>query len=89
MLQIVYLVVAAIGCALLSAFVIEVLEKWGWRHKVQMSASSRLISEMFGCDFCLGFWISVVISVISAVLSRDAWLLVLPVLSAPLTRRIL
>lgn len=89
MLQIVHLIIVAVGCALLSAFIIEVLEKWGWRQKAQLSVGSRFIHDMLGCDFCLGFWISVVISVVSAIVFGNAWYLLMPVFSAPLIRRIL
>lgn len=89
MLQICEIVILAIGTAFASAFVIQVLEKWGLRDKWQVNCQVKLLAQMLSCDFCFGFWISVVFSVISAILFNNIGLIFIPIISAPLTRRIL
>lgn len=71
--------------ALASAFFILFISKIGLRDKVILHAP-KLISCMFECDFCLSFWTALVISMLIAVL-LDSWaVMVIPLLSTPLTR---
>lgn len=75
-----------VACA--SAFFLILMDKWGVREMMQIHGN-RLISKMAGCTFCLGFWVSVIISVIFAIITLDAVYLVAPIISSPITRYIL
>lgn len=49
----------------------------------------KLISDMLDCDFCLSFWISLVITALIAIITFDfSWLLI-PFMSTPLIRFLL
>ena len=74
---------AAIACA--AAFVILLLGKTGIRDRI-VSAAPRLVSEMFGCDFCLGFWLSLIFAASAALFFGEPTILLTPIISAPITR---
>lgn len=71
--------------ALASAFFILFIGKIGLRDKVILHAP-KLISRMFECDFCLSFWTALVISSLIAVLLGSWVVMVVPLMSTPLTR---
>jgi hypothetical protein len=49
----------------------------------------KLISDMLDCDFCLSFWVSLVIAALIAIITFDfSWLLI-PFMSTPLIRFLL
>lgn len=76
---------AAIATALIAAFIILLITKTGAREWVQVHGS-RLISQMFNCDFCLSFWTGFVVSGGAALITGNPFILLMPILSTPLTR---
>lgn len=80
--------------ALLSAFTVIVADKTEIRYKLRdLCCISRIrvprLVKMLECDFCFGFWIAVIISVILAILTNDVNWLITPFMSSPLTRFII
>ena len=75
---------------LATAFVILVISKIGVRDRI-IERAPKLISKMFGCDFCLSFWTALIIAVIAWIFIPNLTFIVIlyPVFSAPLTRFIL
>lgn len=75
--------------SLLSAFIILVMNKSEMRDKLRdynCRIANFKIAKMLECDFCFGFWIAVVIATILSVITFDtSWMLV-PFMSAPITR---
>ena len=74
-----------IAVALYSAFVILFMMKTGIRERVQIKGS-RIVSKLFSCDFCLSFWVALVLSIISAIFTKQIEFILIPFLSTPLTR---
>lgn len=75
--------------ALSAAFTILVLSKTNIRYTLRdMCDAKKLkhISKMLDCDFCFGFWLAVLIAVISFAITLQCNWLITPFLSAPLTR---
>ena len=68
-----------------SAFGILLIGRLGLRDEIVMRAP-RLISQLFECDFCLSFWVSLILAVILALVLPDASILITPLISTPLTR---
>lgn len=68
-----------------SAFIILLLTTTGLRSKMAERAP-RLIHKMLNCDFCISFWVNFMIAAIIAVLSGDIEALLLPIITAPITR---
>lgn len=71
-----------------TAFILLFLQKTGIIEQVQIHAS-KLISKLFSCHFCLSFWTALVLALFLAMYFRDYTLLLIPVFSAPITRRLL
>lgn len=74
--------------ALIVAFVILFLGKTGLRLKIRDYCDKkrlRLIADMIDCDFCLSFWLCVIILICSFLFGHSVSLLVL-VCSPPITR---
>lgn len=74
--------------SLLACWAILTLGKTGVREYVVVHAS-RLVSEMFGCDFCLSWWTCLLFSAIFSITTGDASLLLCAFCAAPLTRHII
>lgn len=75
--------------ALLAAFVILFITKTGFRENMRNKADIKgftLIGDMLDCDFCLSFWIIMVISVILAMTFNSLFALLIPFFAAPITR---
>lgn len=68
-----------------SAFTILLIGKLGIRDNV-IAKAPKLISQLFDCDFCLSFWVSLILAVILAIIFSDLSIIFIPILSAPITR---
>ena len=79
---------AAVIIALISCWVILFITKTGAREYVEVHAP-KLISKMFGCDFCLSWWLGVILSAALAIGIGEWIYLCCPFFSTPLTRRLL
>lgn len=76
---------ALIYIALAAAFVILLIEKLGIRDSIVVNAP-KLISQLFDCDFCLSFWMSLILAVILAIFFDEFSILFIPIISTPITR---
>ncbi len=74
--------------ALGAAFVVIFIDRIGWREEF-IAKSPKLISEMFSCDFCLSWWICVLLVIGTALWRWDASILIVPFFSTPITRALL
>lgn len=71
--------------ALGAAFVVLLIKKWGIAEWVQVHGNG-FFSKLFSCDLCMSFWAAVVLSVISAIMVGDVWIISLPMFTTPITR---
>ena len=78
----------AIVIAAVAAFFILFMEKTGYRDKM-IANSPKLISQMYDCDFCLSFWVSAVFSTGIVLGECNLIYVLIPFISAPITRRLL
>ena len=75
--------------ALGATFIILLITKLGWREKAQVHGP-EFISDMFNCDFCLSFWVGLMLAIILFLFMNGEWdVLLCPVLSSPITRKLL
>lgn len=90
-----------LNCALLvafmAAFVVGLLRKWGvierlqvfgdlWLKKIFPAYSRSFMYQLAGCNFCLSFWVSFVVSVVFAISFSDPLFLVTPLFSCHVCR---
>jgi hypothetical protein len=74
-----------IVAALLAAFIILLLKKVKIVEYFQIHGS-KLISDLFGCNFCLSFWTSFLICSIMALLTWNYQYMFIPFFSTPIIR---
>lgn len=81
----IYFVSIAIIIACVSAFIILFAGKTGIRDEI-IARAPKLISQMFGCDFCLSFWTSLILAIILAIFFGEMSIILIPIVSTPITR---
>ena len=64
-------------------FLRTLMEKWGIMEWLQVNAPCDLLNQMLRCDFCLSFWMDLVISIILAIFVHW-WLVFVPIFSCNL-----
>ncbi len=71
--------------ALVAAFVVVLLKKWGIAEWMQVHGN-EFVSKLFSCDFCMSWWVSVIIAAAGVLLFNDLAFLLAPVLATPIAR---
>lgn len=71
--------------ALTAAFVLLLLKKTGVINWLQLHGND-IIHELASCDFCLSFWICLLLSAIASVIRSNYEYLIFAILSTPITR---
>lgn len=74
--------------ALIAAFVLTLLRKWGVIEWVQVHGN-EFFAKMFNCDFCLSFWAGVALAILLAFITGNPALLLVPFCSTMITRYLL
>lgn len=74
--------------SLLAAFIILLISKIGLRDYL-INNTKGLLQQLLECDFCLGFWIAVCISILAAIILKDHYIVFVPFFSSPITRFLL
>ena len=82
-----WLLVFSVEVALMAAFVVVLLKKWGIAEWMQVHGN-EFVSQLFSCDFCMSWWVSVVIAAAGVLLFNDLAFLLAPVLATPIARYI-
>ena len=75
--------------ALFSTFVELFMSKSGFRYWLRDKCyyiDFTLIAKMLDCDFCLGFWLSVIISIVMVLITLDPSYFYVPVFATPIIR---
>ena len=80
------LIVYSMIVALVAAFVVVLLKKWGVAEYMQVHGD-RFTSQLFSCDFCMSWWASVFVMLLSvSFVGNNAVYLLAPVLATPIAR---
>ena len=79
--------------SLLTAFLILYSNKTGIRYKIRdyldlhyNNKFTNLVSRMLDCDFCLSFWLNLIIAIVAAIMLQNPKLFFVPIFSTPITR---
>lgn len=83
------LLVIAVAVALVVAFVILFMGKSGMRDFLMEHAHYRFMYNLLDCDFCLSFWLSLIISVALSFVFANEAMLIIPLFSTTLARYLL
>lgn len=76
-----------IAVALVAAFALLLLKKWGVIEWLQVHGND-LISQLASCDFCLSWWICLLVSIVIAILMHDPCCIITAILATPVTRKL-
>lgn len=82
----------AILVATFTAFIVLLAIKTNVRYNIRDYFDKKkiiLIAQMLDCDFCLCFWITVILSIILSLGFMDFNFIVIPFISTPLARYLL
>ena len=74
--------------ALTAAFLLSLFRKVGIIEYVQVHGND-FFSKMFNCDFCLSWWINVILAIIVAIIFMCPIYLIVPFCATTLTRKML
>ena len=74
--------------AMLAAFVLTLLRKWGAIEWVQVHGND-FFAKMFSCDFCLSWWAGVLICFFALIFTGNLSFLGVPFCSTMITRVLL
>ena len=75
--------------ALFSTFVELLMSISGFRYWLRDQCDNidfTIIAKMLDCDFCLGFWLSVIISIAMVLITLDPSYIYVPVFATPIIR---
>ena len=84
----IYYLAIVVLIALAATFIIQFAEKRGYRDRA-IDNTSGLLQEMLKCDFCLGFWTSLILSIFVLVVLGNWWVLFVPAFTTPIIRFLL
>lgn len=71
--------------ALLAAFIVLLVKKWGWAEWMQVHGD-KFMSQLFSCDLCMSFWAAMLVSAFLAGYTDDMLMFVIPLFTTPITR---
>lgn len=83
-----YYLALVVLVALAVTFTIQLAEKRGYRD-FAIDHTKGLLQQMLQCDFCLGFWTSLIISIVLIFVLNNWGLLAMPIFITPLVRYML
>ena len=84
----IYYLAIVVLIALAATFIIQFAEKRGYRDRA-IDNTNGLLQEMLKCDFCLGFWTSLILSIFVLIVLGNWWVLFAPVFTTPIIRFLL
>lgn len=82
------IVVMAVIVAMIAAFVLTLLYKWGVVEYLQIHGP-ELIAKMASCDFCMSFWTCTIVSSMVSLMYMDFGWMMLPFVSTKITQKFL
>lgn len=86
--EIALILMVAVVVACVAAFLLLLAYKLGGVEKLQVEGSD-IVSQMANCDFCMSWWLCVVLSLVMVAVFCDAWLLAVPFVATPIARRLI
>ena len=74
-----------VGVALVAAFVVLLVKKWGWAEWMQIHGD-KYLSKLFSCDLCMSFWAAVAVCFVLMCWHDEPELVLVPMFTTPITR---
>lgn len=74
--------------ATLSAYLLILAAKWKVVEWMQVKGW-KWLSDLANCDFCLSWWVNVIVCLVAAVVTGDTMWIAVPFFSTMLTRKLI
>ncbi len=74
-----------VGVALVAAFVVLLVKKWGFAEWMQIHGD-KYLSKLFGCDLCMSFWAAMCVCFVLMCWHDEPELVIVPMFTTPITR---
>ena len=74
--------------ATLSAYLLILAAKWKVVEWMQVKGW-KWLSDLANCDFCLSWWVNVIVCLVAAVLTGDTMWIAVPFFATMLTRKLI
>jgi len=71
--------------ALISSFVVLLFLK-SMKKKIEITTKNKIIYDLINCNFCLSFWICLLISIIFCLIYKEFNYIYYAILATPITR---
>lgn len=71
----------------MAAWILTLVDKFGWREWLQVHAPNDILYELFTCNFCCSWWLCVIISLFLLVATGRWEMLVVPMISTMIARK--
>ena len=76
----------AIILGIVIAFIVSFLTISGIRNYLIEHCKITMLAKLLSCDFCLSFWLAVIVCFALAVQTRQFNIIFLPIVSTPISR---
>lgn len=85
------ILIVSVLIACIAAFIVTLMHKWGAVEYMQVHADDfpEVVNKLFSCDFCLSWWVSVIISIVLAITMSYLLVLLCPFVATPVAKFIL
>lgn len=87
-MEIITLLAVACFVSLFATFLLLLAYKVGLVEWMQVHGSN-MISKMAHCDFCMSWWLCVLVTIVVISVMQEPYLLSVPFIATPLTRHLL
>lgn len=74
--------------AMFAAFTLLFLRKIGFVERMQVHGNC-FFSQMSRCNFCLSFWVNLILSIVLVLVTNELTYIFIPFFSTPLSRHVL
>ena len=88
-MEIINLLALAFMTASWTAWLLTLGHKWNIIPKLQAHSPNTFFEKLFGCDFCMSWWLGVATAIVLAVCLGDAWVLLTPFVSAKISAKLM
>lgn len=87
-MDIITITITALAVACVAAFLLLLAYKWGIVEWLTVHGND-IVSEMAHCDFCMCWWLCVILSLLVVIITNEASALLIALISTPIARKLI
>lgn len=82
-------VMTALAVGSFTAWAITLAYKRGWLEKLQAKAPNDTLNQLFSCNYCLSWWLSVAVAIVLLCVTREWCMCFVPFVSTKISTLLL